>query len=135
MLAVQSRRLKSPHLNSAGDFDNRYFTRRNSVTRSMDWTADTIRQLRANAQVTQSQLARWLGVTVKQVKHLENRRRNPSGPVRRLLDIFNHELGRSDGPQVPRVQVLGASSPRRQPVAIESPQPPPATDAAMVWDT
>src|ERR1041384_3969489 len=126
MLAVQSRRLKSPHLNSAGDFDNRYFTRRNSVTRSMDWTADTIRQLRANAQITQSQLARWLGVTVKQVKHLENRRRNPSGPVRRLLDMYNQKVTPSHEPPAPPIQVLGASVP---------PPQPPASDAAMVWDT
>ena len=102
----------------------------------MDWTADTIRQLRGNAQITQSQLARWLGVTVKQVKHLENRRRNPSGPVRRLLDIFNQELGRSNGPQAPLVQVLGASSPRRPPVAVEVIEPPPPSgDTAMVWDS
>ena len=102
----------------------------------MDWTADTIRQLRGNAQITQSQLARWLGVTVKQVKHLENRRRNPSGPVRRLLDIFNQELGRSNGPQAPLVQVLGASTPRRPPVAVEVIEPPPPSgDTAMVWDS
>ena len=102
----------------------------------MDWTADTIRQLRGNAQITQSQLARWLGVTVKQVKHLENRRRNPSGPVRRLLDIFDQELGRSNGPQAPLVQVLGASSPLRPPVAVEVMEPPPPSgDTAMVWDS
>ena len=102
----------------------------------MDWTADTIRQLRGNAQITQSQLARWLGVTVKQVKHLENRRRNPSGPVRRLLDIFDQELGRSNGPQAPLVQVLGACSPRRPPVAVEVIEPPPPSgDTAMVWDS
>ena len=107
----------------------------------MDWTTDTIRQLRASAQMTQSQLARWLNVTIKQVKHLENHRRNPSGPVKRLLDILREELGQNGATRTSSVQVLGASTPRPKPQ-----QPPPAPsetnvpepvpkDAAMVWDT
>jgi transcriptional regulator with XRE-family HTH domain len=106
----------------------------------MEWNADTIRRLRTDAQLTQSQLARWLNVTVKQVKHLENHRRNPSGPVRRLLDILSEEYGQNGATRVPLVQVLGSSSsrprsPRKQSAATEVGQPPPpAADAAMVWD-
>ena len=99
---------------------------------SMEWTADSIRQLRARAQITQAQLASWLGVTVKQVKHLENRRRNPSGPVERLLDIFTKE--RPPSP-TPAIQALGAAQkhlpPPRPP---EVPAEPPANDA-LVWDS
>jgi len=92
----------------------------------MEWTADNIRQLRTRAQITQAQLAAWLNVTVKQVKHLENRRRNPSGPVERLLDIFTTERA-----PLPALQVLGTShkiSPPPRPVAA------PANDA-LVWDS
>jgi DNA-binding transcriptional regulator YiaG len=90
----------------------------------MEWTAETIRQLRTNAQITQAQLAGWLGVTVKQVKHLENRRRNPSGPVERLLDIFAKQHNGQP------VQIL--SAPRRdhpEPRVVE-----PAGNDALVWD-
>jgi len=58
----------------------------------MQWTADTIFLLRKTAGLTQAQLADWLGVTVKQVKHLEHQRRNPSGPVTRLLDVLQARL-------------------------------------------
>jgi len=107
----------------------------------MEWTADTIRQLRTSAQMTQSQLARWLNVTVKQVKHLENRRRNPSGPVRRLLDILSDEPGPRGSARTPFVQVLGSSAARSRTspnlsAATESgPDPEPPADEAMVWDT
>ena len=110
------------------------------MPRTMDWTADMIRQLRANAQMTQLQLARWLGVTVKQVKHLENRRRNPSGPVGQLLNILREELGDNGATRTPSVQVIGSSSPRPKPESLLSVTPesgaPPASaaDAAMVWD-
>lgn len=93
----------------------------------MEWNAENIRQLRANAQITQAQLAIWLGVTVKQVKHLENRRRNPSGPVERLLDIFTKE--RTSQP----VQALSApqrSQPTPRPQPVE--QSVTANDA-MIW--
>ncbi len=86
----------------------------------MEWTAENIRRLRAETGITQAELAAWLGVTVKQVKHLENRRRNPSGPVERLLDLFaKQHNGRP-------VQILNA--PRR-----ELPARRPAVDDAMVW--
>jgi DNA-binding XRE family transcriptional regulator len=98
----------------------------------MEWTADNIRQLRARAQITQAQLAVWLGVTVKQVKHLENRRRNPSGPVERLLDIFTKER---DQVIPERVQLLGTSQ-KIQPKPRESTEVlrAPANDA-LVWDS
>jgi len=92
----------------------------------MEWTAETIRQLRANAQITQAQLAGWLGVTVKQVKHLENRRRNPSGPVERLLDIFAKQHHGQP------VQVL--SAPRREQAQLR-PVVEPAGNDALVWDS
>ncbi|HUK81372.1 MAG TPA: helix-turn-helix domain-containing protein [Verrucomicrobiae bacterium] len=105
----------------------------------MEWTADTIRQLRAHAQMSQSQLARWLNVTVKQVKHLENHRRNPSGPVERLLDILREELGQNGATRTSLVQVLGASSShpqsQRPPSTTAGAIKPVPTDAAMVWDT
>ncbi len=98
----------------------------------MEWNAENIRQLRSHAQITQAQLATWLGVTVKQVKHLENRRRNPSGPVERLLDIFTKEREQANGQPV---QIL--SAPRRQqpeprPQAVEQSLP---VDDAMVWSS
>jgi DNA-binding XRE family transcriptional regulator len=96
----------------------------------MEWTADNIRQLRTRAQITQAQLAAWLGVTVKQVKHLENRRRNPSGPVERLLDIFTKERA-----QLPAIQVLGTSHKTSPPPRLpELPAATPANDA-LVWDS
>ena len=89
----------------------------------MDWNSENIRRLRAEAQITQAELATWLGVTVKQVKHLENRRRNPSGPVERLLDLFTER--RNGRP----VQVLGASQ-------RDEPAPSPAGENdALVWDS
>jgi len=98
----------------------------------MEWNAENIRQLRSHAQITQAQLATWLGVTVKQVKHLENHRRNPSGPVERLLDIFNKE--RENASSQP-VQILSAPrrkqpEPRPQPVEQSLP-----ADDAMVWSS
>jgi DNA-binding transcriptional regulator YiaG len=91
--------------------------RRNST---VPWTADNIRRLRAQTGITQAQLAAWLGVTVKQVKHLENRRRNPSGPVERLLDILASQ------PNGQPAQVLSAA--RREPPAARR-----RVDDAMVW--
>jgi transcriptional regulator with XRE-family HTH domain len=72
----------------------------------MEWGASRILALRKHAEMTQAQFAKWLGVTIKQVKYLEHQRRNPSGPTQRLLDILAHHLG-FDG--VAAIQVLGAS--------------------------
>ena len=98
----------------------------------MEWNAENIRQLRARAQITQAQLASWLNVTVKQVKHLENRRRNPSGPVERLLDIFTKERELSP---TPPIQVLGAGRKISPPArSAELPAETAANDA-LVWDS
>ena len=72
----------------------------------MEWGASRILALRKHADMTQAQFAKWLGVTIKQVKYLEHQRSNPSGPTQRLLDILAHHLG-FDG--VVPIQVLGAS--------------------------
>ena len=76
----------------------------------MEWGADQILGLRKHAGMTQAQIAQWLGVTIKQVKYLEHRRRNPSGPTRRLLSILAAELKFNDAPPV---QVLGASATKK----------------------
>jgi DNA-binding XRE family transcriptional regulator len=101
----------------------------------VEWTAESIRRLRADAQITQAELATWLGVTVKQVKHLENRRRNPSGPVERLLDIFAKQ---HNGQPMPAESARRAeagfgatlNASRREP-----PAPRPPADDAMVWSS
>lgn len=72
----------------------------------MEWGASRILALRKHAGMTQAEIARWLGVTTKQVKYLEHQRRNPSGPARRLLGILAGELNFDEAAPV---QVLGAS--------------------------
>ena len=107
----------------------------------MEWGADSILALRKHAGMTQAQIALWLGVTIKQVKHLEHQRRNPSGPTRRLLSILATELKFGDAPPV---QVLGASivkksvpkpvSLRREPPQVSSSPPqdaPPAVSPVI----
>lgn len=98
--------------------------------------------------MTQAKLAEWLGVTIKQVKHLEHQRRNPSGPASRLLDILAEQLGNGHRSEV---QVVGASvaapKPRREKpapvvedsVVEEQPPEPEATsdqqrDSGFVWE-
>ena len=73
----------------------------------MEWGASRILALRKHAGMTQAEIARWLGVTTKQVKYLEHQRRNPSGPTRRLLGILAGELNFDEATPV---QVLGASA-------------------------
>jgi transcriptional regulator with XRE-family HTH domain len=85
----------------------------------MEWGASRILALRKQAGMTQAQFARWLGVSVKQVKYLEHQRRNPSGPAQRLLSILETQLSATGQPTV---QILGASlakpkSPEPAPVA------------------
>src|SRR5438132_9100747 len=58
----------------------------------MGWESERIRELRATARMTQRELAHWLGVTIKQVKHLEHQRRNPSGPTTRLLEMLSERI-------------------------------------------
>lgn len=72
-----------------------------------NWTALKIQQLRKAAGMTQKQFAEWLGVTVIQVQHLENKRRNPSGPVERLLDILTERLRSGEFKKVQSKQKRG----------------------------
>ena len=82
----------------------------------MQWTADTIVSLRRAAGLTQAQLAGWLGVTIKQVKHLEHQRRNPSGPVTRLLDMLQARLNRTQHPRENNLVQMISSSTRGETV-------------------
>jgi transcriptional regulator with XRE-family HTH domain len=103
----------------------------------MEWGAVSILSLRKAAGMTQAQLAGWLGVTIKQVKHLEHQRRNPSGPASRLLDILAQQIGMGNGG---RVQVLGADAGAAPKPAVEESQSEPARetpvgrpDDSFVW--
>jgi transcriptional regulator with XRE-family HTH domain len=88
----------------------------------MEWGASRILALRKHAGMTQAQFARWLGVSVKQVKYLEHQRRNPSGPARRLLDILAYQLGGGEA----AIQVLGSGLAELKPqVAVEGSKPHP----------
>lgn len=84
----------------------------------MEWGASRILALRKHAGMTQAQFARWLGVSIKQVKYLEHQRRNPGGPTQRLLDILEYQLSAGGAAAI---QVLGASLTERK-----SPEQPPA---------
>ncbi len=104
----------------------------------MEWGALSILSLRKSAGMTQAQLAQWLGVTVKQVKHLEHQRRNPSGPTRRLLDLLARQLEAVGS--LP-VQVLGTPVPATRfdladPAVRESPPTSEGTsgDGAFAWE-
>jgi transcriptional regulator with XRE-family HTH domain len=104
----------------------------------MEWSSEHVRRLRAAARMTQRELSQWLGVTVKQVKHLENQRRNPSGPSTRLLDILAEKL-RFDGSSS-QIQIVGAATKQIEAPApavsefpvIKAPVSPP--DEAFVWE-
>lgn len=114
----------------------------------MEWGASSILSLRKSAGMTQARLAQWLGVTTKQVKHLEHQRRNPSGPASRLLDILAEQLGNGHGSEV---QVIGSAVPAPKPrhekpspvaeeATIEERRPEPEAtsdqqrDSAFVWE-
>ena len=84
---------------------------------SMEWGAGRILALRKHGQMTQAQLAQWLGVSIKQVKYLEHERRNPSGPTKRLLGMLAQQLS-FENPQA--VQILGASLLPANPAALPS---------------
>src|SRR5579871_1072000 len=86
-----------------------------------EWGASRILALRKHAGMTQAQFARWLGVSIKQVKYLEHQRRNPSGPTRRLLDILAQQL--NVGSEA-AIQVLGASLPTPETLKTATPAKP-----------
>jgi DNA-binding transcriptional regulator YiaG len=55
----------------------------------MNWTPATIRALRQHLGKSQSELAEMLGMgRLQRVSDLETGRREPSGPVRKLLDTL-----------------------------------------------
>lgn len=105
-----------------------------SSKEDMEWGAANIHALRKTAGMTQARLAQWLGVTIKQVKHLEHQRRNPSGPTRRLLDILARQL---ESPSTIPVQVLGTPVPATK---LDTPVTKPASpdeqsgDGAFTWE-
>lgn len=113
----------------------------------MEWGPSSILALRRHAQWTQAQLAHWLGVTIKQVKHLERARRNPSGPTSRLLDILAADLKFNAGfpvqmvtSSVTTLEPVAKPAPRREAVRPVEPQPEiavveveSASNDAMIW--
>ncbi|HVM62510.1 MAG TPA: hypothetical protein VMV72_16745 [Verrucomicrobiae bacterium] len=70
--------------------------------------------------MTQAQFAKWLGVSIKQVKYLEHQRRNPSGPTRRLLDIL---AGQFHFNGTDAVMVLGADAVHLRPPPVHRERP------------
>ena len=56
------------------------------------YTNDEIRTIRNNAGMTQTTLAKYLGVSKKTVEAWENGRTHPTGPAYRLLELL--EQGR-----------------------------------------
>jgi transcriptional regulator with XRE-family HTH domain len=90
----------------------------------MEWGASRILALRKHAGMTQAQFARWLGVSIKQVKYLEHQRRNPSGPTQRLLDILAYQLSVGGASAI---QVLGSglAELKASAATVEPPQPLP----------
>jgi putative transcriptional regulator len=54
-------------------------------------TADDIRDVRAQARLSQAVLAAYLGVTVGYLSRLERGEASPSRPVARLLDIVRRK--------------------------------------------
>jgi DNA-binding transcriptional regulator YiaG len=52
------------------------------------WTANSIRQLRETAGMTQKQLANWLGVVPMHVSHLEQGVRPPGNQTARLMTLL-----------------------------------------------
>ncbi|MBO6259304.1 MAG: helix-turn-helix domain-containing protein [Lachnospiraceae bacterium] len=58
------------------------------------YTNDEIRTIRNNAGMTQTTLAKYLGVSKKTVEAWENGRTHPTGPAYRLLEIL--EQGREE---------------------------------------
>jgi DNA-binding transcriptional regulator YiaG len=56
----------------------------------MEWTGERIKALRKRLRLTQAEMAAFLGYDRAQsVSDLENDRREPGGPVLRLLDILD----------------------------------------------
>ncbi len=54
------------------------------------YSNDEIRTIRNRAGMTQTTLAKYLGVSKKTVEAWENGRTHPTGPAYRLLEILEH---------------------------------------------
>ena len=60
----------------------------------MEWTPENIRLLRTHLKETQEQFATRVGLTRRQTVHdWETGKKNPSGPVRKLLDFIANDSG------------------------------------------
>ena len=54
----------------------------------VDYSADTIKNIRRRTGLTQSLFAKWLGVSTRTVEAWEAGRNKPSGPSSRLLSLL-----------------------------------------------
>jgi len=54
----------------------------------VDYSADTIKDIRRRTGLTQSLFAKWLGVSTRTVEAWESGRNKPSGPSSRLLSLL-----------------------------------------------
>ena len=54
----------------------------------VDYSADTIKDIRRRTGLTQSMFAKWLGVSTRTVEAWEAGRNKPSGPSSRLLSLL-----------------------------------------------
>ena len=54
----------------------------------VDYSADTIKDIRRRTGLTQSLFAKWLGVSTRTVEAWEAGRNKPSGPCSRLLSLL-----------------------------------------------
>ena len=54
----------------------------------VDYSADTIKDIRRRTGLTQSLFAQWLGVSTRTVEAWETGRNKPSGPSSRLLSLL-----------------------------------------------
>jgi len=54
----------------------------------VDYSADTIKDIRRRTGLTQSLFAKWLGVSTRTVEAWEAGRNKPSGPSSRLLSLL-----------------------------------------------
>ena len=55
----------------------------------VSYTKDQIRQIRKNANMTQSVFALYMGVSIKTVEAWESGRTHPTGPACRLMTILS----------------------------------------------
>ena len=61
------------------------------AARRMVLRASSIRSIRERTSLSQSEFARFIGVSVKTLQNWEQDRRRPTGPAAALLNIIDHE--------------------------------------------